>query len=60
MPGMKVHNEFDFFLPLQSEMGILSDNNAFDGLEKSKSIPFIPIQNSERYIVIQFYCKQYY
>lgn len=43
MPGMKVHNEFDFFLPLQSEMGILSDNNVFDGLEKSKSIPFIPI-----------------
>lgn len=43
MTGMKIHNEFDFFLPLQSGLGILSDTNVFGELENPKSFPFIPI-----------------
>ena len=43
MTGIKLHNEYDFFLPLQSGLGILSDRNVFDELENPKSVPFIPI-----------------
>ena len=43
MTGIKPNNEFDFFLPLQSGLEILSDSNVFGELETPKSVPFIPI-----------------
>ena len=47
MTRMKLHCEFNVFLPLQSELGIVSDKIVTDGVDiptpNAPTFPFIPI-----------------